>query len=89
MSKRVEQFRKVQEEGAATFERKNSDYGDSIATHGTLGVLMRIHDKLNRFVNVTNKQISLVNDEALRDTLMDLANYAHIAVFLLDEENNE
>lgn len=82
---RVEQFTKVQNEGLATFKQKNADYDDSFAHHGVLGTLIRIHDKLNRFTSVSNKQIALVDDEKLRDTLMDLANYAHIAVFLLDE----
>jgi len=89
MSRRVEQFVKVQQEGLATFARKNVDYDDSFALHGPLGTLIRIHDKLNRFVNISKTEIRLVDDERLRDTLMDLANYAHIAVMLLDEDINE
>jgi hypothetical protein len=89
MAKRNEQFARVQQEGADTFARKNRDYADSFAKHGVLGVIIRISDKIDRYVNIERTKLSLVKDEAVRDTLMDLANYAHMAVLLLDEENEE
>lgn len=86
---RVEQLRKVQDEGLNLFERKNRDYGDAFATYGTVGVLVRMGDKIMRLQSITNKGITLVDDERLRDTLIDLHNYAGMAVMLLDEEENE
>ena len=47
---------------------------------------MRIGDKLKRFQNIHSSGIQLVNDEGLRDTLIDLHNYAAMAVMLLDEK---
>ena len=83
---RVEQLIKVQKEGLNLFEQKNRDYGDAFATYGAVGVLVRIGDKIMRHQNITNKGITLVNDERLRDTLIDLHNYAAMAIMLLDEE---
>lgn len=89
MSKRTEQFAKVQLEGADTFARKNHDYADSFACHGVLGTIIRLRDKIDRYVNIEHTRLTLVKDEAARDTLMDLANYAHMAVLLLDEKDEK
>jgi len=75
----------IQEEALDLFVRKNNDYGDAFAQYGTVGVLMRIQDKLNRFMTVSKHSITMVNDETLRDTLIDLHNYAAMALILLDE----
>ena len=48
-------------------------------------MLVRIGDKLKRLQSVTHNGINLVADEKVRDTLIDLANYAMMAVMLLDE----
>lgn len=82
---RVDQLKNVQNEALELFSRKNRDYGDAFATYGTVGVLVRMGDKIMRLQNITNKGIALVNDEQLRDTLIDLHNYAGMAVMLLDE----
>ncbi len=84
---RVKQLRSVQDEALALFERKNSDYGDSFATYGTVGVLVRIGDKLSRLTNISKKGVALVDDETLRDTLIDLHNYAGMAVMLMDQSS--
>ena len=65
--------------------RKNQDYGDAFAKYGTLGVLVRISDKLQRFQSITKTQITLVEDEKLEDTLLDLHNYSAMALMLLKE----
>ena len=49
MMNRVTQFKKVQEEGLRLFTQKNHDYGDAFASHGTIGVLIRINDKIKIF----------------------------------------
>lgn len=84
-SMRVDQLKRVQNEALELFTRKNRDYGDAFATYGTVGVLVRMGDKIMRLQNITNKGITLVDDEKLRDTLVDLHNYAAMAVMLLDE----
>lgn len=82
---RKAQMEKVQKEGLDLFVRKNKDYGDAFATYGTIGVLVRIGDKINRLNHVSKNKINLVDDETLRDTLIDLHNYAAMAIMLLDE----
>jgi hypothetical protein len=84
---RVEQMKKIQEEGLELFARKNADYGDAFAKYGMIGVLMRIEDKIQRSMSITKKGVNLVNDEGLRDTLIDLHNYAAMAIMLNDEED--
>lgn len=83
---RVQQLESIQKEALQLFSRKNADYGDAFATYGSIGVLVRIGDKIQRLTSITNKSVSLVNDESLRDTLIDLHNYAAMAAMLLDEK---
>ena len=87
MSHRVKQLQSIQHQAKNLFEKKNKDYGDAFATYGTVGVLVRIGDKINRLVNITANGIALINNEGLRDTLIDLHNYAAMAIMLLDEES--
>jgi hypothetical protein len=82
---RVEQMKQIQQEALELFTRKNTDYGDSFATYGVIGVLMRIEDKLKRSVSITKNGVNLVQDERIRDTLLDLHNYAAMALMLIDE----
>jgi hypothetical protein len=82
---RIEQMKKVQLEGLELFAKKNADYGDAFAKYGVIGVLMRIEDKLQRSVSITKNGVNLVKDERIRDTLLDLHNYAAMALMLLDE----
>jgi hypothetical protein len=46
-----------------------------------------MNDKIKRAININDKQLSLVDDENLRDTLIDLHNYSALAITLL--ENNK
>ena len=78
-------MKKVQEEALQLFSKKNKDYGDSFATFGSIGVIMRMGDKLNRLMSIENNKITMVNDESIRDTLIDLHNYSAMAIMLLDE----
>lgn len=85
-SNRIEQMITVQQEGLELFKRKNADYGDAFAQYGVIGVLMRIEDKIKRSMNITKNGIQLVNDESIRDTLIDLHNYAAMGIMLMDEK---
>ena len=67
-------------------EKKNKDYGDAFATYGTIGVIVRIGDKINRLININENNINLVDDEKMEDTLLDLHNYAALALILLTEK---
>ena len=83
---RIEQMQKVQKEGLQLFEKKNKDYGDAFAKYGTIGVLIRMEDKLQRSISISNSGINLINSESMRDTLLDLHNYAAMALMLMDEK---
>ena len=86
MTNRIEQLKRVQEEGYELFSRKNSDYGDAFANHGPIGVLVRLGDKIQRLQKISKTKVQLVKTESLRDTLIDLHNYAAMAIMLLDED---
>jgi hypothetical protein len=79
---RVEQMKEIQQRGLELFERKNKDYGDAFAKFGVVGVLVRIEDKIQRAISISNSGIVLVDDEGLNDTLLDLHNYAAMALML-------
>lgn len=83
---RVEQMKKIQSEALEIFTKKNIDYGDAFAKFGVIGVLMRIEDKIQRSLSITKNGVNLINDESMRDTLLDLHNYAAMALMLLDEK---
>ena len=86
---RVQQLEKTQQECLELFRKKNQDYGDAFAKFGVIGILMRIEDKIQRSLSITKNGVRLVNDESLKDTLMDLHNYAAMGIMLLDENTNE
>ena len=71
------------------YERKNHDYGDSFhLTYQKWGLPMaaiRLEDKLQRFETLIRAE-SRVKDENIRDTLIDLANYAIMTVMELYRE---
>jgi len=82
---RVEQMKEIQNNALELFRKKNIDYGDAFAKYGVIGVLLRIEDKIQRAVSITHNGVQLVNDEKIRDTLLDLHNYSAMALMLLDE----
>lgn len=90
MSHRLSQLRRIQKQGYELFAKKNADYGDAFATYGAVGVLVRIGDKLSRLASIEKNGVTLVNDESLRDTLIDLHNYSAMAIMCMDdvEEKN-
>lgn len=69
--------------------KKNADYGDSFhksfEEFGLTMAAIRIGDKVNRFKTLI-KSDGAVKEESIRDTLLDLANYAIMTVMELDRE---
>jgi hypothetical protein len=84
---RISQLDIIQLEARQLFEKKNKDYGDAFATYGPIGVLVRIGDKIQRLQSIHTSGITLIEDEKMRDTLIDLHNYAAMAIMLLDEKS--
>lgn len=72
-----------------TYIAKNADYGDSFSeTYRKLGIISavtRISDKTSRLQSLC-KRDALIKDESIRDTLLDLANYAIMTVMAMDEQ---
>lgn len=83
---RVQQMEDIHYEALELFKKKNADYGDAFATYGVVGVLVRMGDKIHRLSSISKTGITLVNNESMRDTLMDLHNYSAMALMLLDEK---
>lgn len=72
------------------YAKKNADYGDSFhetfVEEGMAMARIRLSDKLNRFKSLTRGNSQQVADESIRDTLLDLANYAIMTVIEMDRE---
>lgn len=82
----------------ALYARKNHDYGDSFhqtfIEEGLAMARIRLGDKFSRFktlsrISPTDSTQQQVTDESIRDTLLDLANYAIMTVLELDQEEAE
>ncbi|MGM8137644.1 DUF1599 domain-containing protein [Enterococcus italicus] len=76
---------------ARTYKAKNADYGNSfdksLDEFGIVASLVRMTDKLNRAKQLSHKEARV--DESMRDTLMDLANYAVMTVLWMETESEE
>ena len=70
------------------YARKNHDYGDSFhqtfVEEGMDMARIRLGDKFNRFKTLSRGGDHKVNDESIRDTLIDLANYAIMTVLEME-----
>lgn len=86
---RIHQMRMIQKRGLDLFRRKNADYGDAFATYGAVGVIVRMGDKISRLSSINTTNITLVNDESIKDTLIDLHNYSAMAIMLLEEREDK
>ena len=64
--------------------KKNHDYGDSVSKtfdeYGLTSFLVRMDDKMNRIKTLNKIQDAAVRGEKIEDTLLDLANYAILAL---------
>lgn len=72
-----------------TYDRKNTDYGDSfsrsVQRYGKIAALTRMSDKWNRLENLMLSNDPKVKDESITDTLIDLASYALMTVMELEK----
>ena len=75
------------------YVKKNHDYGDSFhqtfVEEGFAMSRIRLSDKLSRFKTLSRKDKAEVNDESLRDTLIDLANYAIMTIVEMEVAGND
>lgn len=91
-STKVDRHKKLCDELNALYAKKNHDYGDSFhqtfVEEGMAMSRIRLGDKLNRFKTLSRKSDQMVRDESLRDTLLDLANYALMTVLEMEDSSN-
>lgn len=72
------------------YVKKNHDYGDSVhetyERYGMTSFLVRMEDKMNRIRTLDGTNDVKVSDERMEDTLLDLANYAILAIIELKRD---
>ena len=87
---KIEQHKKMCDDLHDLYVQKNTAYGDSFGeTYKKLGIISavtRISDKYNRLVNLATHRDVNCGDESLRDTLVDLSNYAIMTAMEIDNE---
>ena len=96
-------IKKYSKEALSLIEKKNKDYAncydsqfrnfDNSANIAGItpeqGLLVRMGDKLLRAGNIINKQEISVKEESIKDTLLDLSNYALILATRIKDRENE
>lgn len=89
----VDRFKQITDEMVKLYERKNSDYGNSIhdtyMKYGAVAYLVRMEDKINRVRSLTQNNNQKVEDEKIHDSLVDLANYSILMLLELEGNKND
>lgn len=85
----VQTFKEITKKMAETYANKNEDYGDSFTEtakeFGSVAFVIRLSDKLSRVKQLIANDRK-VDDEKIEDTLLDLANYAVMAMVFLEND---
>lgn len=75
------------------YMEKNADYGDSFSKSykefGIIAPVVRMSDKMERIKQLSKAEDIKVKDESLKDTLIDIANYAIMTAIEMDLEEEE
>lgn len=92
LTSNVQSFMDITTSMAKTYAAKNHDYGNSFEQScdkfGLIAAVVRLGDKMNRIESLTVKKAE-VKDESIKDTLLDLANYAIMTVMWLNQQPKE
>lgn len=92
LAESVEKFTEITSNMAKTYAAKNHDYGNSfeqsLDKFGLVASVVRLEDKMNRIESLTKKEAQ-VKDESIKDTLLDMANYAIMTVMWMDKKSGE
>jgi len=97
----IENYEKYQKQMHDILKRKNSDYAGTADTYANFmyceklglcstetGIMVRISDKMTRISNLL-KQDAQVKEESIKDTLLDMANYAMILASYIEDKNKK
>src|SRR5699024_3312453 len=86
----IEQHKRICERLNKVYADKNHDYGNSFGEtyekYGDISALVRISDKMNRIEQLVQTGEQKVKDEALGDSILDMANYLIMWAMELEEE---
>lgn len=81
-------FKEIVDQMYTTYVAKNHDYGNSfdksLDKFGLVASTVRLGDKMNRIESLQGKANMV--PESIRDTLLDMANYAIMTVMWLDNQ---
>jgi len=66
--------------------RKNVDYADAWQRQGMAGIAIRLSDKLCRLEHWSGREVLLIDDETIQDTLMDIIGYALLGLLYLEAQ---
>lgn len=82
-------FEEITKKMVETYKKKNKDYGNSfnktLDEWGLFVSAIRLEDKLNRFKSYIQTGMYEVQDEGVKDTLIDLANYSIMTILYLND----
>lgn len=84
----VRYMRKIQQQRTRLGEQKHADYSsvvDAVAVGGVEGIALRMFEKSCRLLTLS-RQGAQIKSESMRDTLLDLGNYADYGVTLIDRK---
>ena len=83
------EFKDITDEMLKVFIQKNHDYGnafeESMNEEGLTSARVRLGDKWRRFKQLSKGEKALVEDESIKDTLLDMANYAILTLMWLNK----
>lgn len=95
LNKLINQMNRLHKEELEIVEKKSKDYSGekdvflNFKWFGELGFLVRMFDKLMRIKNIIEKGVYNVNNETLKDSLMDLVNYSNLLILYLNEKEKK
>ena len=87
---KLDLLKDIHKKEEALYAERNEKYGDSFSRtyqkRGSTAVLIRLEDKLSRVDHLLTNGLSGSDGESAIDTLMDLSNYANMAIMELMAE---
>lgn len=90
---KIERHKQICDEINVLYAKKNHDYGESFhqtfVEEGLVMSRIRLGDKFSRFKTLSKNAERQVKNETLRDTLIDMANYAIMTILEMEEEEHE
>ena len=86
-----EHFKKIMSECEQLRWSKLNDYGITYNSYGYVGLLVKLEDKYGRIKKLYEKSLrgETPNFETSRDSLVDLVNYAVMAIMEHDRKNGK